>query len=105
VLVINCGSFTLEGHEPSDLIAQGIDRKAQAIVEGMYQRTLQILEEHHYTLETLAQYLFDHEVIDQQTLAILLRISTVRGTSKMGYQQYPKHVIHWSFTRIVCPPG
>jgi cell division protease FtsH len=95
----------LEGHEPSDLIAQGIDREAQAIVERMYQCALQILEEQRYTLETLAQYLLDHEVIDQQTLAVLLPISTVRGTSKKGYQQYTKHVIHWSLTRITCPTG
>jgi len=74
----------LEGHEPSDLTAQCIDREAQAIVERMYQRALQILEEHRYMLETLAQYLLDHEVIDQQTLAVLLHVSTVGVTSKNG---------------------
>jgi len=79
----------LEGHEPSDLAAQCIDREAQAIVEQMYQRALQILEEHRYTLETLAQYLLDHEVIDQQTLAVLLYSSTVRVASENGVAAIP----------------
>jgi cell division protease FtsH len=79
----------LEGHEPSDLTAQCIDREAQAIVERMYQRALQILEEQRYTLETLAQYLLEHEVIDHQTLALLLHISTVRGTSENGVAALP----------------
>jgi cell division protease FtsH len=79
----------LEGHEPSDLTAQCIDREAQAIVERMYQRALQLLEEQRYTLETLAQYLLEHEVIDHQTLALLLHISTVRGTSENGVAALP----------------
>ena len=67
----------LDGHEPaaqgySEVTAQRIDREAQATVERMYQRARQILEEHRSTLETLAQYLLAHEVIDQQTLAALI---------------------------------
>lgn len=66
----------LEAHEPmtrgcSEVTAQRIDREAQAIVERMYQRAHQILVEHRHMLETLAQYLLEHEVIDQQTLAHL----------------------------------
>jgi len=66
----------LEGHEPatqgySEVTAQRIDREAQATVERMYHRARQILEEHRDTLETLAQYLLKHEVIDQPTLAVL----------------------------------
>ncbi len=79
----------LEGHEPSDLTAQCVDREAQAIVERMYQRALQILEEHRYALETLAQYLLDHEVIDQQTLAVLLHMSTVGIPSENGVSAMP----------------
>lgn len=56
----------------SEDTAQRIDREAQAIVDRMYQRAHQLLEEHRELLETLAQYLLAHEVIDQQTLAILL---------------------------------
>jgi cell division protease FtsH len=67
----------LDGQEPaaqgySEVTAQRIDHEAQATVERMYQRARQILEEHRSTLETLAQYLLAHEVIDQQTLAALI---------------------------------
>jgi cell division protease FtsH len=67
----------LDGPEPaaqgySEVTAQRIDREAQATVERMYQRARQILEEHRTILETLAQYLLAHEVIDQQTLATLI---------------------------------
>ncbi len=55
----------------------------------MYQRALQILEEHRYALETLAQYLLDHEVIDQQTLAVLLHMSTVGIPSENGVSAMP----------------
>ena len=66
----------VDGHEPaaqgySEVTAQRIDREAQATVERMYQRARQILEGHRPVLETLAQYLLAHEVIDQQTLATL----------------------------------
>ena len=66
----------LDGPEPaaqgySEVTAQRIDREAQATVERMYQRARQLLEEHRTILETLAQYLLAHEVIDQQTLATL----------------------------------
>jgi cell division protease FtsH len=66
----------LKGYESaaqgySEVTAQRIDHEAQATVEQMYQRACQILEEHRTTLETLAQYLLAHEVIDQQTLAAL----------------------------------
>jgi len=64
-----------EGYEPtagySEATAQRIDHEAQATVERMYQRARQILEEHRHTLETVAQYLLAHEVIDQETLAAL----------------------------------
>jgi cell division protease FtsH len=55
----------------SEVTAQRIDREAQAIIEGMYERARHILEEHRDTLETVAEYLLEHEVIDQQTLARL----------------------------------
>ena len=64
-----------EGYEPtagySEATAQRIDHEAQATVERMYQRARQILEEHRHTLETVAQYLLAHEVIDQEMLAVL----------------------------------
>jgi len=84
-----CHAARLEGHQPSDFTTQYIDHEAQAIVEQMYQRALQILEEHRYTLETLAQYLLDHEVIDQQTLAVLLHMSTVGIPSENGVAALP----------------
>jgi cell division protease FtsH len=67
----------LDGHNPSlktysEATAQNIDREAHDIVERMYQRALQILIEHRNKLETLAQYLLQHEVIEQATLATLL---------------------------------
>jgi cell division protease FtsH len=55
----------------SEATARGIDREAQAIVERMYQRARQLLEKHRHTLETLARYLLEHEVVDQSTLVTL----------------------------------
>ena len=55
----------------SEVTAQRIDREAQATIERMYHRARQILVEHRSTLETVAQYLLQHEVIDQPTLAAL----------------------------------
>jgi len=72
----------LEGHKPSDVTAQRIDCEVQAMVERMSQRALQILAANRDTLETLAQYLLEHEVIDQQTLAVLLHGSIVGVTSE-----------------------
>jgi cell division protease FtsH len=67
----------LDGHNPSlktysEATAQSIDREAHDIVERMYQRARQILIEHRNKLETLAQYLLQHEVIEQAMLATLL---------------------------------
>lgn len=56
----------------SEATAQSIDHEAQTMVENMYQRAHQILENHRDKLEALAQYLLQHEVIDQASLAILL---------------------------------
>jgi cell division protease FtsH len=56
----------------SEAMAQGIDREAQSIVEQMYQRARHILEAHYEKLEALAQYLLEHEAIDQATLATLI---------------------------------
>jgi cell division protease FtsH len=56
----------------SEATAQTIDREAREIVEDMAQRARQLLEASQGTLETLAQYLVVHEVIDQSTLARLL---------------------------------
>ena len=56
----------------SEAMAQCIDREAQSILEQTYQRARQILETHRDKLEALAQYLLEHEVIDQGTLAALL---------------------------------
>ena len=56
----------------SEATAQRIDREAQAIVERMYQRACQLLEAQRHRLEAVAQYLLQHEVIHQQTLATLL---------------------------------
>ncbi len=72
----------LEGHKPSEVTTQHIDREVQAIVERMYDRALQILVEERMTLETLAQYLLEHEVIDQQTLVGLLPMSILGAKSE-----------------------
>jgi cell division protease FtsH len=56
----------------SEATAQTIDREAQEIVERMAQRAYQLLKTNHGMLETLAQHLLAHEVIDQSTLALLL---------------------------------
>jgi cell division protease FtsH len=56
----------------SEALAQTIDREAQGIVEHMAQRARQLLAASQETLETLAQYLLVHEVVDQSTLALLL---------------------------------
>ena len=49
-----------------------MDREAQSIVEGMHQRARHILKHYRDRLETLAQYLLEHEVIEQPTLASLI---------------------------------
>jgi cell division protease FtsH len=62
-------------HHPktySEAMAQSVDREAQTIVEQMYQRARNILAGYRNKLELLAQYLLQHEVIDQATLATLL---------------------------------
>ena len=56
----------------SEETARRIDNEAQTLVERMYQRARQILEMHRDKLEALAQYLLEHEVIDQASLAMLL---------------------------------
>jgi cell division protease FtsH len=56
----------------SEATAQRIDQEAQAIVEHMYRRACQLLNAHREALEVVAQYLLQHEVIDQPTLATLL---------------------------------
>jgi len=56
----------------SEETARRIDNEAQTLVERMYQRAHQILEMHRDKLEALAQYLLEHEVIDQASLAMLL---------------------------------
>ena len=67
----------LDAHSPSpktysEDIARNIDKEAQHIVERMYQRASDVLTQHRDKLETLAQHLLAHEVIDQATLATLL---------------------------------
>jgi cell division protease FtsH len=56
----------------SEATAQSIDREAQSIVEGMHKRVCQLLKEYRGKLETLAQYLLEHEVIEQPTLSTLI---------------------------------
>jgi cell division protease FtsH len=56
----------------SEDTARRIDNEAHTLVERMYQRARQILEMHRDKLEALAQYLLEHEVIDQASLAMLL---------------------------------
>lgn len=67
----------LDGHNSSlktysEATALSIDQEAQNIVERMYQRAHQILTEHRDKLEKLAQYLLQHEVVEQGMLATLL---------------------------------
>jgi cell division protease FtsH len=56
----------------SEATAERIDQEAHTMVERMYQRARHILEMHRDKLEALAQYLLQHEVIDQASLAMLL---------------------------------
>ncbi len=56
----------------SEATAERIDHEAQTMVEHMYERARHILEVHRDKLEALAQYLLEHEVIDQASLAMLL---------------------------------
>lgn len=56
----------------SEATAERIDQEAHSMVEHMYQRARNILETHRDKLEALAQYLLQHEVIDQASLAMLL---------------------------------
>jgi cell division protease FtsH len=56
----------------SEDTAKRIDTEAQTLVERLYQRARHILEMHRDKLEALAQYLLEHEVIDQASLAMLL---------------------------------
>jgi cell division protease FtsH len=62
----------LNSRHYSEETARRIDNEAQTLVERMYQRARQILEMHRDKLEALAQYLLEHEVIDQASLAMLL---------------------------------
>jgi ATP-dependent Zn protease len=50
----------------------------------MYQQALQLLKEHRHTLETLAQYLLQHEVIDQATLVLLTSAIHPRKQSSLA---------------------
>lgn len=65
------GGYQSPKHYSEDT-ARRIDNEAQTLVERMYQRARQILETHRDKLEALAQYLLEHEVIDQASLAMLL---------------------------------
>ena len=65
------GGYQSSRHYSEDT-ARRIDNEAQTLVERMYQRARQILEMHRDKLEALAQYLLEHEVIDQASLAMLL---------------------------------
>ena len=56
----------------SEATAHRIDNEAREMVERMYDRARRLLETHRNKLEALAQYLLEHEVIDQATLAVLL---------------------------------
>ncbi|MGQ4808251.1 ATP-dependent zinc metalloprotease FtsH 4 [Candidatus Entotheonellaceae bacterium PAL068K] len=67
----------LDGNYPtpqpySEATAQSVDREAQSIVEDMYQRAHQLMSRYRSKLETLAQYLLEHEVIDQPALTTLV---------------------------------
>jgi cell division protease FtsH len=65
------GGYQSSRHYSEDT-ARRIDNEAQTLVERLYQRARQILEMHRDKLEALAQYLLEHEVIDQASLAMLL---------------------------------
>ncbi len=65
------GGYQSARHYSEDT-ARRIDNEAQTLVERLYQRARQILEMHRDKLEALAQYLLEHEVIDQASLAMLL---------------------------------
>src|SRR5437016_9981780 len=65
------GGYQSARHYSEDT-ARRIDNEAQTLVERLYQRARQILEMHRDHLEARAQYLLEHEVIDQASLAMLL---------------------------------
>lgn len=56
----------------SEATARRIDDEAREMVERMYERARRLLDTHRDKLEALAQYLLQHEIIDQATLAVLL---------------------------------
>jgi cell division protease FtsH len=56
----------------SDQTAEAIDREVKGLVESAHQQAHQILTKNRDLLETMAQTLLDHEVIDGETLTQLL---------------------------------
>ena len=64
----------------SESTAQLIDQAAQSIVEAMAQRAQDIVVSQRETLEALAQYLLEHESIDQATLTQLFADVELRAS-------------------------
>jgi cell division protease FtsH len=66
----------------SETTAQLIDREAQRLVEEMAGRAQQIVSSHRAALEALAQYLLEHESIDQESLTRLFADVAPRVTAR-----------------------
>ncbi|SHJ07536.1 ATP-dependent zinc metalloprotease FtsH [Pseudozobellia thermophila] len=65
------------GKPYSESMAQLIDTQVQATINGAYERTKALLQEHREELEELAQHLLQHEVAEKEDLE---RILGKRGT-------------------------
>ena len=60
------------GREHSERTAYQIDQEVKAMIDALYQKTLEMLSERRATLEKLAQRLLEKEVIDTEELHVLI---------------------------------
>ncbi|MBB3700362.1 ATP-dependent zinc metalloprotease FtsH [Flammeovirga yaeyamensis] len=71
----------------SEALAEKIDEEVKKLIEGAYQRTLELLREHGDALEKLAQQLLEKEVLYQSDLVKLI-----------GERPFDKKTIYQEFT-------
>ncbi|ANQ50115.2 ATP-dependent zinc metalloprotease FtsH [Flammeovirga sp. MY04] len=71
----------------SEALAEKIDEEVKKLIEGAYQRTLDLLREHGDALEKLAQQLLEKEVLYQSDLVKLI-----------GERPFDKKTIYQEFT-------
>ena len=59
------GRTMSQGRSYSEQVAAQIDEEVRAVINTAYQRCQEILERDRGQLETVAQYLLDHETMDR----------------------------------------